>query len=48
MEKDKGRNHPQLKQESVEFLLQKFQPMMDRFNKETGVSLEYNIKKLFE
>ena len=42
MEKDKGRKHPPLNQESVDFLLERYQPMMDSFAKETGIHLHYH------
>ena len=39
MKKDKGRGHPQLQKETLEYLIHYFQPMLDKLEKGTGISL---------
>ena len=42
MEKDKGRKHPKLKTETLDFLLTMFQPMMETFEEQTGIYFDLN------
>jgi hypothetical protein len=41
MGKDKGREHPLLKDETLKYLKAKFQPMMEMFKEQTGVNLQF-------
>ena len=43
MGRDKGRDHPPLKKKTLEFLLEKLQPMVDNFKEQTGIYL--NLKR---
>ena len=45
MEKDKGLKHPPLKNETLEYLRKKFQPVVDQLEQETGVSLNSFMEK---
>ena len=46
MARDKGRDHPLLKNETLNFLLTKFQPMIEKFKEQTGVYLKNTKDKL--
>ena len=43
MEKDKGRKHPPLKTETLDFLLEMFQPMMETFQGQTGIYFDLKL-----
>ena len=43
--KHKGRKHPQLKHETLQFLEQHFQPMVDAFFLQSGISLQNFMEK---
>ena len=45
MQADKGRDHPSLKRETLEFLKNHFQPMVDKLEGQTGVCLHGFMKK---
>ena len=40
MKSNKGREHPQLKNETEEFLKKYFQPIMDKFEQQTGIRIK--------
>ena len=44
MGKDKGREHPLLKDETLKYLNEKFQPMIEMLKEQTGVNLQ--LKRL--
>ena len=39
MEKDKGLDHPRLRKETIDYLVQYFHPMIETLRKQTGVEL---------
>ena len=40
LKKTKGLEHPQLKEESINYLRNHFQPMMDKFQNQTGLFIK--------
>ena len=46
--KHKGRDHPTLKRETLNYLKRHFQPMVDNFFIESGISLQNSMDKFVE